>query len=198
MTDTVVLIPYVPGQLHPFTWAAVTAQVNDELRGVTVEQIDVSGSDSTYWATIAAMWGTGRHLIIVEQDVEIVPGVLYGFAKCERLWCAHSYPIYWGDMTATFGGPYGLGCVRFHVDLQDRHPDLLDEVAATAAVCDGETRSLPGTHWRVLDAALTQQLRGPYAHRVHQHYPDVIHHHQYRAELTDEVRALLPAGHPAK
>lgn len=165
----VVVVPYVPGMLHP---AVLPAIVRDGLRPWPV---DVSSDDLAYWRLLAGCWRLGRPLLIVEQDTEPHRGALRELLACPEPWCAYSYPVAWGGLAETYGAPIGLGCTRFAGELLAAHPELLarDVPAYTAA------GGRDGRCWRVLDSAIAQQLRGPHRLEPHRHTPDVTHHHRY-------------------
>jgi hypothetical protein len=141
--------------LSPETEQALSTYAPD------TEYVDVSADDGAYWRAICERWNTGRDLVIIEQDIEIGPGMLDSFNECPGQWCCfgyHSEPA----------GPGPLGCTRFRAALQ-RH------------VTTKRISPDPYRHWaqiapRMHDTVVRHGYAEPHMHG------DVIHHHDYTAK----------------
>lgn len=127
-----------------------------------------------YFDLLKELWRKRVDFAIVEHDIEVDAETLDAFAECPELWCAHSYEVYAGDVAESYGGAWALGCVRFRSELLDRFPDAVERA--------GEMNIHP-VHpprtYQVMDSTLTHWLKGPYGVTVHQHSPNVKHHHHY-------------------
>lgn len=182
---TRVIVPYVPGKLHPSVVPAI------ERDGHRAElRICPDGEPYAYWRILLDEWRPHRRepLVIVEQDIEPAPGQLDDLIDCGMPWCAASYPVYWGGIAEVYGGPWGLGFVKFSPELMTDYPELIaaDVPGYANAECAGADS---GRHWLLLDSAVSTYLRmfrgrmiGEGDHPAHRHLPDVTHHHQYDYE----------------
>jgi hypothetical protein len=135
-----------------------------------------------YFDLLSKLWAEQIDFALVEHDIEVGDDTLDRFADCDRLWCAHSYEVYSGDLATAYGGPFGIGCVRFRGELMARFPDLLERCGEMDIHPVHPPRS-----YGVMDSTLTQWLRGAYGPdhggvKVHQHAPNVRHHHVYARE----------------
>lgn len=128
---------------------------------------DVSADDDAYYRLLCELWAAGRTFVIVEHDVGVGPDSLGSFTRCLQSWCFVVYG-YEGELFPAGG----LGCTRFRSELMAREPDLLDAVGEHVfeGVLAHWTES--PRNWRVLDAAVSQQLhrRGYRAH-YHRRHP---------------------------
>lgn len=161
-----VVVPYVA--LHPQAEAALDRFAPE------AERFFLGRTSDAYWRLLADLWATGEGFLIVEQDIELVEGVVEGLAACPQWWCLHPYP---GGGWATGGDPLlyqSLGCTRFSSDLLRAEPDLMSEVGSVS-------EGLPAKDWRRLDVTIGPRLnwRG---YQPHVHWPAVIHHHDYPVE----------------
>jgi len=159
--DVSIVVPYVPGMLHPLTekWASEWAQA----RLVELDPND----DTSYYELLAEEWRKPGMLIVVEQD--IVPGkrTLEYFLRCGHFWCVSPYLIANGTLLN-----YGLGCVRFSDGLKKKWPGLMNRVGY---LDDG---GVPAKTWRRLDVRVAQVLQ-QLEHNPHQHGQS-LHLHDYR------------------
>ena len=162
-------VPATPGGLHPRTLPAI-------LRSGYSARVWPMECPESYFDLVMALWTQGQDFAIVEHDVEVGPLTLESFESCRELWCAFSYPVFAGDIAENYGGPFGLGCCRFRRELLEDFPD--------AVIRAGE-RDLHPVHpprsYAVMDSTLTGILRA-YGVQVHQHFPNVTHHHEYQRE----------------
>lgn len=161
-----VVVPATPNGLHPSTVPAILRQ------GWLAEVFPMLDSRA-YFDLVAGLWEAGEGFAIVEHDIELGGGELNAFFSCPQPWCAHSYEVFAGDVAAAYGGPFALGCVRFSADLLARWPD-----AVTMAGELDIHPVHPPRSYAVMDSTLTQILRSCGV-EVHQHYPNVLHHHAY-------------------
>lgn len=161
-----VIVPALPGKLHPSVIPAILTG------GYVPQVVDVSPDPEAYFRLWAALWRSGETFALVEHDIEVLPGQLAALEACPRPWCAYSYPVYWGDIAETYGGPYGLGCVRFAGELTRRRPDIVELVDAATLPPEWPRRS-----WGALDSRVSAALRS--SETVCQHRPNVVHHHRY-------------------
>lgn len=165
-----VYVPYTPEGLHPSVVPAILAD------GGTPYMVEV-GPGEEYFELYREVWARAEDAAFVEHDIEIPPGTLGRFLRCSNLWCAHSYRVYWGDVAATYGGAWALGCVRFRAEVMARYPQAVE----LAGQMDIHPKHPPRSY-AVMDSTLTQWLKGPYRLRVCQHWPNVTHHHRYNYE----------------
>lgn len=173
-----VVVPATPTGLHPTVLPAI-------LESGWAAHVEPMTYTEAYFDLLSRLWADRIDFAIVEHDVQIGPEVLDRFDQCERPWCAHSYEVYAGDVAAAYGGPFALGCVRFRAELMTEFPDVLVE----AGKMDIHPVHPPKSYG-VMDSTMTQWLRGVCRQKVHQHAPNVTHHHQY-------VRAnTFPAWEP--
>jgi hypothetical protein len=167
-----VVVPATPDGLHPSTLPAI-------LRSGWAAHVEPMTYTEAYYDLLCKLWADKIDFAIVEHDVEVNPETLDRFAECDHLWCAHSYEVYAGDVSAAYGGPFALGCVRFRAELMERFPDVVVEAGKMDIHPVHPPRS-----YGVMDSTLTHQLRGPFGPdrggvKVHQHAPNVGHHHAY-------------------
>jgi hypothetical protein len=165
-------VPATPGGLHQGVVPAILASG-------WAAHIEPCTYTEAYYDTLLRLWADRIDFAIVEHDVEVGPETLDHFAECPELWCAHSYEVYSGDMATAYGGAWALGCVRFRSELMAQFPDAVERAGAMDIHPVHPPRS-----YAVMDSTLTHWLRGPYRIAVHQHFPNVRHHHQYVRENT--------------
>jgi hypothetical protein len=134
-----VIVPYTKKLTPQVLWAL-------QVDGVEFETVDVSGSDEAYFDLFCECWRDGKSFTFVEHDIVAHSGVVPGFDRCDRDWCAASYPYLRGTY-------WGLGCVRFSSRLIERLPEVPDELA------DWESPNHPPKHWCTLDQSVTTTLR---------------------------------------
>ena len=149
---------------HPDAMAALAACAPQ------AEITDVTGSNYAYWDEIRARWAGEQDLIIIEQDIEIRPGVIESMEACDQDWCCYAYPIFRTRVRLRVG----LGCTKISAAAQRKVTAAA--VAAGFELC-AQCRGR-GCWWH-LDGRIAVMLKraGFYPH-VH---GDVIHHHDYRA-----------------
>jgi hypothetical protein len=166
-----IIIPATPDGLHPSVIPAI-------LRQDHIAQVWPMLDTESYFELVAVFWAACQDFAIVEHDMELAHDELDAFERCPELWCAHSYEVFSGDLATAYGGPFGLGCVRFRAELLDKHPD--------AVMVAGEMNIHPvhpQRSYAVMDSTLTQVLRSR-GEVPHQHFPNVRHHHAYMRENT--------------
>lgn len=212
--------------LVPFTRKGYRAEVFDALKrlpvGATVAPWELKDEGYGYGRVLRSLWQkcgeNSTDLCIVEQDNLVIPfrkehdgetsGTIAGFIRCPDWWCAHSYEVaprpdvrgrrgQSRDIATAYGGPYGLGCVRFRWKLMAAEPD-----AITVALRRPEHPNFPAGHYIGLDSAVTGVLRGRIDRRTgqqddgftlaprydaHQHFPNVGHLHQYSEPVGHAV-----------
>lgn len=185
-----VLVPATPDGLHPSVLPALMRSGNS----TNVCVADVSAADETYFSLLASVWDLGVTFVVVEHDIEVGAESIASLEECPQLWCAYSYWVFGGDLARTYGGAWGLGCVKFEAELMRRHPDMFDVIGDWQP-----TPNYPPRHYSTVDALISQYLRGPGGLTVHQHHPNVTHHHAYDyagAYMPLEQRRALQPGHP--
>lgn len=148
--------------LHPATRSSLA------ILAPSAELIDVSGSPYAYWEQISKRWNGVSDLIVVEQDIEIHPGVIPGFADCPEPWCVYPYQIHSRGTLIDFG----LGCVCFSAEVQQ----MIDPKGIRS-------------DWRHLDCKISWAMN---AARIVQcvHWPGVQHHNEQvlRCPSTNRMR----------
>jgi hypothetical protein len=164
-----VLVPATPSGLHPSVIPSI-------LRSGWACQVIPMASVTSYWHALRGAWSACEDFAIVEHDIELRADELERFDFCAELWCAHSYEVYAGDIATAYGGPYGLGCVRFRKELLEAWPDAVDDAGELNLHPVHPQRS-----YAVMDSTLTQILRARVG-EPHLHTPAVIHHHHYVRE----------------
>jgi hypothetical protein len=176
-----VVVPYIRSGFRPEVFDAL----KDLPVGATLIPWQLEDEDYGYGRLLRSFWQkcgeTHQDLCIIEQDVLVFRAKHDGetdtietFLSCPELWCAHSYRIFWGDLAETYGGPFGLGCVRFRSQLMAAEPGLLME-----ALRRPEHHKFPAGHWMGLDSAVTSILKAK-GYPWHQHRPAVRHVHEYQ------------------
>jgi hypothetical protein len=154
-------------QMHPAAAAAIRQYAP------TAELVDVTGDDYAYWREIRARWqGTGD-LILIEQDIEILPESVASMAACEHDWCCYAYPIFRNRQRLR----NGLGCTKFSARAQRLvGARRIAEGFALCTFCKGQGC------WFHLDGRISEILKldGGLSPHVH---GDVIHHHDYSGDL---------------
>ena len=151
-------------QPHPDALAALTQCAPH------ADVVDVSGSNYDYWNEIRSRWTGHDDLIIIEQDVEIRPGVIESMEECDQDWCCYAYPIFRTKVRLRVG----LGCTKISAAAQRRVTSAA--IAAgfeLCAQCRGQ-----GCWWHLDGRIATMLKRAGFYPHVH---GDVIHHHDYRA-----------------
>jgi hypothetical protein len=150
--------------LHPATSKALAAYAPQ------AELVETSRSDeSSYWRELSARWGHGDDLLVIEQDIEIGPGMVESLEKCPRDWCCYAFNIFNPPVLVEFG----LGCTKFSAAARQ---------AAGSASIQAEFADCPECHGagcgnRHLDVSITRVLtRAGLSPHVH---GEVTHHHDY-------------------
>lgn len=147
--------------LHPAAEAALAAHAPGAVLA------DVTGSPFAYWERLTARWDSPGDLVIIEQDIEIHPGVLPGFSSCPRPWCVYPYQVH--DRATLLD--FGLGCARFREQARQAvTPGQVQSWPGQCDLCGGK----PGC-WRHLDCTITWAM---HAAGIIQciHWPGVTHH----------------------
>lgn len=176
-----VIVPYVP-PAHARTIATV------DIHAPEADWVDVSGSDQAYYRLLAELWASGEDFMLVEHDMELLGGEADAFTACRSPWCTFPYegsqPIYTsrGRLNPPPRAPRifrcALGCTRFRAELTAELPDAVAHMARKQHPWgDG----FSSTHWRRLDSQLASYLF-QHGHKVCEHQPHVIHHHDYDAD----------------
>lgn len=174
----IVFIPTIEGKLRPGVREAVEAQ------GVDAVAWTLYDHEFEYGRVLARFWtecaSAGADLAVIEHDVIVPDGCFEAFEECDEPWCAHSYPVFWGGIAETYGGAWGLGCVRFRWQLMAGEPDAL--------ACALRWRGVPGRapgHWQQLDGAVSATLRAR-GYDAHRHMPDAVHLHEYNRTRAEQ------------
>jgi hypothetical protein len=163
----IVLVPFVAGMLDPRTTDLIGEHVP---AGVEVRWRELSADQPTgYSRLLTEAWGWPGALVVVEQDIGLVPGVIEGFQDCTQPWCGHPYQI--GQSTQVC-----LGCTRFTAGLKAALPGLMSEAAAVGSEQDGG--GVPAGVWQRLDVRIGALLERA-GHQRHPHQPEAIHFHEY-------------------
>ena len=171
--------------MAPATLAALEA-FGGPYESVKLPAVDPHGPPEqveAYWRLLCELWATGEDFAIIEHDIEIHEAVVREFTECANPWCVNWYDGQqrtWtgrGDVPVPVVLKCALGCVRFRGELTRTHPRLLSHMTVR--------------RWDRLDSQLASllQRRGQNAHR---HEPDVIHHHDYAAEVHRGSAAGAP------
>lgn len=169
-----IIVPYVPGGLHPATAQWMKQAHEHRPAGFTQLELGFTAEldpddPAAYWRLLADIWEglpPKSNLTIVEQDIVPAPHVIAGMYYCRRPWCVSPYPITEQQVLAR----ESLGCTKFAARLHQRHPDLMRRLGEM----DGD--GLPAKDWRRLDVRLAKLLRSlgyaPHQHRRSQHMHD--------------------------
>jgi hypothetical protein len=134
------------------------------------EFVDVSGDDYAYWREIRARWNGTEDLMLIEQDIEILPECVAELEACEHDWCAYAYTIYRNRQRLRMG----LGCTKFSARAQRLvNARKIAERFTLCKNCKGQGC------WYHIDGRISELMRDeglkPHVHG------DVIHHHDYSA-----------------
>lgn len=158
--ETRIVVPYVPGKLHPDTenWAK-----GYECAELT--ELDPA-DDAAYFKLISELWQQPGELIIVEQDMLPTRTTVERMLNCTATWCTATYQINGGTWINN-----GLGVVKFGAGLRKKWPGLMVRVGYITD--DGS----PQYSWRRLDTriALTlyqMDLRPHWDHAAVEHLHD--------------------------
>lgn len=167
----IVRVPYVEGMLHHRVLPAI------ERQGHAPDLALIEDRDHGYrslieeWCRLAVY--SRRDLCIIEQDVESRSGTLDSYVGCPEPWCFHAYR-FWSpyEECGAVGTWTPLGHTRF-----------------TWQACELLLPLFGEDHWRNLpsygdmDRMMSAHLY--YVERIvpHRHPGDVIHHHDYSAQL---------------
>jgi hypothetical protein len=102
---------YTQVDFWPEAVAAVARHV-PHAEAVVISSRDWRG----YWEALAARWGQGEALMLVEQDVILHERAFPELDACPQDWCLFPYPH------PGAGGPLatGLGCTRFSAAFQQQ------------------------------------------------------------------------------
>ena len=128
-----------------------------------------------YSKLLTVAWQWPGALVIIEQDIGLVPGVIEGFTDCGQPWCGHPYSI--GQQSLVC-----LGCTRFTASLKAALPGLMAEAAAVGSEQDGG--GVPAGVWQRLDVRIGALLERV-GHQRHPHQPQVEHFHHYPSPGTE-------------
>jgi hypothetical protein len=153
--------------LHPETAKSVAAYAPE------AELIDVTGDDTGYWREIRSRWQGKDDLVIIEQDIEIVPGGVEEMLACDRDWCCYAYTIFRTRTRLR----YGLGFTKFSAAAQRKV--TARRIAEGWALC---TQCQGRGCWNHLDGRISEQLRKA-GMKPHVH-GDVKHLHDYDSEMV--------------
>ena len=129
------------------------------------EFIDTSATPFVYWRTVEANWNSGEDLVIIEQDVELQPGVMNSFQECDQDWCAIPYEVKTRDgiESVAIGA---LGCTRFSAKIQSE--------VRTRHIVRGDC------HWSQDAYKVNTAMRwGGY--KLHMHNDIFLRHHNARS-----------------
>lgn len=136
-------VPYT--RVHPQTVAGAPKDAT---------WVDVSASDSAYYAALHDIWELGESFALLEHDVVCRPDVIAAFEECPEPWCIYGYSniCHPGCMEAWRNA---LGCTRFRADAIEAVPDALSSIPADNwdwhNVCDGLGNNLRAAglehHW---------------------------------------------------
>jgi hypothetical protein len=151
--------PFTPAGLRSETLSAL------EQLGRSVEMVDVSGSDESYAALLAALWDSGDDFLLIEHDIVLTQAAVEAMESCPHPWCGNAYRVNHqvGEVIV------GLGFTRFRSELCQELPDAVER----AGRWEGR---YPARHWAKCDARLATELNEA-GHLVHRHHPDVGHLH---------------------
>jgi hypothetical protein len=146
------------------------------------EFVDVSGDDYGYWREIRARWKGEEDLMLIEQDIELLPECVAELEACEHDWCCYAYTIFRNRQRLR----YGLGCTKFSARAQQLvGARRIAEGFALCKLCKGMGC------WFHLDGRITEILRMDAGLKPHVH-GDVTHWHDYSGDLP------LPEGRAAR
>lgn len=156
-----IIIPYVPGMLHPDTenWAR-------GYEAAELHRLD-PGDDAAYYTLMSELWQETGDLIIVEQDILPTPTTVERMLNCTATWCTAQYQIAGGQWVNN-----ALGCVKFGEGLRQKWPGVMVRVGYLTE--DGA----PRYSWRRLDTRISQVLH-ELDLRPHWDHAPVEHLHDY-------------------
>jgi hypothetical protein len=137
---TRVVVPHTAA-LRTETVAALRAQA------ASLELVDVSHSEVSYWELLTQVWQPFEDLVLVEQDVVVPEGALAALSACPSPWC--SLPEERKRKRPGSPDSWRAGYLqanRFRPDAMAAHPQLF---AGMAPWC---------RHWLALDSASLPRL----------------------------------------
>jgi hypothetical protein len=159
------VIHHTPGKLRPEV-AALGFDMDAEF-------IDVSESDTAYFASFEKLWDDHRSWVAIEHDVLPTVELLEAMWHCDRgEWCAGFAWRYSGAVLPGESRPQqpvrhretALFCNKFSIGLLARLPNAMKDAIARC----------PAMRWNQLDLALFGVL-AQYGAEAHIHEPAVVH-----------------------
>jgi hypothetical protein len=126
--------------LCPFTnmdWRTEHAVMQQGHCGALLKFVPTNG-EYGYWSALKREWTGRQDIVVIEQDMDLMGDEIRSFNECAEDWCTFRYPLFDGHRIPT---AYGLGCVKFSVQLQQQTPGFC-----------------PATNWRVLDLAVYRMI----------------------------------------
>lgn len=111
------------------------------------ELVYVGDTFTSYWEAIAARWGRGEDLLVVEHDIVLHGDVIRQFEACPNVWC--TFP-YWKDGWLD----QALGCTRFRAEVQEQisAEEIQEDCWASCSECN--------TAWSVPSLEDLKDVRG--------------------------------------
>ena len=180
-----VIVPYVPGLLHPRVVPAIVAQGYEP---EAIECVNIVGHPRSYPRILRDAFLSGDDFLIVEHDNESRPGFLDDLRDCPEPWCFFAY-----DFRVTFedavqqptvmGAPLGvdfapLGHTRFRGGLGRQIESTVTSEFFLAT-------------WVGRDTFVSGALRA-LGYKAHRHPGKAFHHHPYNRAVSEPADDLLP------
>lgn len=157
----ILVVPSVPGSLHPRVVPAITNQ------GYVPKMVTV-GNDDHYPHLLRDLFESGKDFCVIEQDVESRPGFLSDFEACPEPWCYFAYHFELPyDQAIGFQKPWfaPLGHTRFKEGVGEKIASLL-----------GSPEFL--SHWLSRDVMISDALHKA-GFSAHRHRGFALHWHRY-------------------
>lgn len=149
--------------LHPAAAAALAAHAPQ------AELVDTNEDTFTYWREVRNRWDRGDSLLVIEQDIEIGPGMVKSLEACPRDWCCYAYEIFEPPVLLEIG----FGCTKFSVAAQQAADYASVKAEPGCPGCDASGFRC----WDHFDLATAEVLaRAGFSPHVH---GEVTHHHDY-------------------
>jgi hypothetical protein len=165
-----VTVPFANAESDPGTLESVKNCL--VLQEISADFIRVDGR-TAYAELFSKLWSQARPFIIVEHDILPWPGALRELTECPEPWCGFTYRL---GRPARQTYPSLIGCTKFE-------PLRL-----------GSCPISKNLHWKQLDGQIGEVLHKERSIKMHHHYPEVGHLHNYEKELARDWRIFLPIG----
>jgi hypothetical protein len=149
-------------------------------RAPQAELVDTSAGKFAYWREVRSRWDRGDSLLIIEQDIEIGPGMIASLSECVHDWCCYAYEVFQPPILLELG----FGCTKFSAAAQQ----AADEESVLAERRCPDCAPTNFRRWNHFGLATADVLaKAGFSPHVH---GEVTHHHDYGPAVS--ITAIEP------